>query len=206
MAAVNSRMAIFSGKRSIYGRITAKANRKGWLPADFALPGAVGVPGEADGLLLYHSDMKEIGWEAFDEFVRHLKGAMEGNRRKSEADMALFLKAHHVLTIIDRLFNEVFNARSGVDILSLVEVAYGWAAGSDDVNMVKLGISLMGMLNVEDRPECRSAIIALGKHEEFTFYSLFAVSEWKDARRIATEYADNLKGWGKTHAELWLEP
>ena len=206
-------MSAFFGRKSIYDQITSKANRKGWLPAGFLLsgseesPGAAQAPGEADGTLLLHSDMREINPEAFEEFILLLKAVCENPKMKKENEKALagFFTKSHVLTLIDRLCDEVFNPERGIDLLGLADAALEMAVGSDDINIVKLGISLMGILNVEDRGDCRSAVIALGKYEEFTFYSLFAVSEWRDADRIASDYARNLKGWGKTHAGLWLE-
>jgi len=201
------RVAGFLTGKSIYGQITSKANRKGWLPDSFLLPGDSRVPGEADGILLYHSNMKEIDPEGFEEFICLLAAACEQPklRKKNEKELAVFLGEHHTLTLIDRLCDEVFNGERGIDLIDLADAAYGMAINSNDVNIVKLGLSLMGILNVEDREDCRRAIVSLGKYEEFTFYSIFAVSEWHGANTIVLDYAKNLKGWGKNHAELWLE-
>jgi len=201
-------MLDFLGNKSIYEQITSKANRKGWLPVSFVLPGSNGVPGEEDGLLLTHSDIRAIIPEDFEEFMLLLKAACDKPRLKKDDEKALagFLGKNHILTLIDRLFDEIYIEERGIDLLKLVDAALEMAVSSDDVNVVKLGISLMGMLNVEDREDCRKAIITLGKYEEFTFYSLFAASEWEDVYGIASDYASNLRNWGKTHAELWLEP
>jgi len=190
---------------SIYRKIALRTGKKGWLPAGFTLFGE-SSPGEADARLLYDSQAGELGYEAFDEFLTLLKNACDNANRKNDGAIAEYLKRNHILRLIDKLCEEIYYYDSGIDLILLLDAAFGWATASRDMNLVKLGISLMGMLNVGDREDCRKAIITLGKYEEFTLYSLYAVSEWADADRIALDYARNLKGWGKKHAELMLAP
>jgi len=194
-------------KSSIYKKIASKTGRKGWLPDNFSLTAGVEAPGKTDFELLYESDIGEISPRDFEQFIGLLAGACENpkDKDKKEREIIEFLTKNHILKLIDVLCEEIYNEDRNIDIIKLLDVAYGWAAGSDDVSLVKLGISLMGMMNLDDREDCREVIVTLGKYEEFTFYSLYALEGLKDADVIASDYAKNLKGWGKTHAELWRE-
>jgi len=190
---------------SIYRNITLRVGRKGWLSGSFSLTGSDEVPGEADAAILYDDADDEISNLLFDQFMEMLRGACENPKPEDEIKIIRYLEKHHILKLIDRLCREIYNTSRRLDLISLLDVAYKWAVSSDDVNLVKLGISLMGMMNVDEREDCRKAIVTLGKHEEFTFYSLYAVSGWDDAEEIMDGYAAHLKGWGKKHAELWRE-
>lgn len=199
-------MAFFTIKRPIYKYIVSKTGRKGWLPDGFLLPGTEGAPGEGDGAIMYGAGPGEVSDEAFELFMRMLRGICDDPKRSKDDEFKRYLKENHVLGLIDRLCVEIYSLRRGIDLMNLIDVAYGWAVSSDDMNLVKLGISLMGMLNLDERDDCREAIITLGKYDEFTLYSLYAISGWKDADVIAAGYAEHLNGPGKIHARLWLEP
>ena len=134
-----------------------------------------------------------------------LRNACENPKGKNEKEIIMYLSENHILMHIDSLCEEIYNERRGIDLIKLLETAFGWAADSQSPDLVKLGISLMGMMNLDDRDDCREVIVTLGKYEEFTLYSLYAVTEWRNAAEIISDYAINLKGWGKTHAELWKE-
>jgi len=190
---------------SIYRRIALKTGKKGWLPDKYSLEEGNKVPGEADANLLYNTDLAEISNLAFDRFIELLRSACEDADPEIDKKFVRFFEKYHILQLLDKLCWEIYNERRRIDLIALLEVAYKWAAGSDDAVLVKLGISLMGMLNLDDREDCRKVIVTLGKYEEFTLYSLHAISGWDDADVIASEYAKHLKGWGKTHAELWGE-
>jgi len=190
---------------SIYRRIAFKTGKKGWLPDNYSLSEGSGNPGEADAELLYNTDMEAISNLVFDQFIEMLRNACEDPKSQNDKKIIIYLEKNHILKLIDRLSWEIHNERRRIDIIALLDAAYRWAATSDDVNLVKLGISLMGMLNLDDWEEYRKVIVTLGKYEEFTLYSLYAASEWNDADKIISDYAKNLKGWGKMHAELWGE-
>ena len=197
-------MAVFSKNRSIYRCIISKTGRKGWLPDDFLLPGSGGMPGEADGAMMYDAQPMEVGDEEFERFMDMLRKACDDPKRDMDREFAAYLEETPVIRLLDGLCVEIYSLRRGIDLIGLLDVAYEWASSSSDAGLVKLGISLMGMLNLDEREDCRSVITVLGKYGDFTFYSLYAMSGWKDAEKIAADYAAHLKGWGKIHADLWL--
>jgi hypothetical protein len=188
----------------IYKRIAAKSRRTGWLPERFTLFENT-TPGEADGVLLYGAGLSELSDENFEQLMALLKESCDNPIKKKCADLAKHIGENHILGQLDRLCEEIHKKTRGIDLIKLLDNAYIWATTSSDENMVKLGISIMGMLNLAGRGECRKAVVVLGKYEEFTLYSLYAVSGWKDAKKIMSAYAENLKGWGKAHAEFWLD-
>ncbi|MCL1981778.1 MAG: hypothetical protein FWG53_01630 [Clostridiales bacterium] len=194
----------FESKASIYKQISAKAGKNGWLPADFLLSGESSVPGELEGKLFFRGDAEEMRPEVFEKFMRLLRWACEDPKKRKGGELAEYFEEHCVFQIIDRACEELFSEQRGIDIFKVLDVAFEWATKSENAGLVKLGIALMGMLNLDDREDCRRAIVTLGKYEEFTLYSLFAVSGWENGKEITSGYAHNLKGWGKIHAEQWL--
>ena len=192
---------------SIYKEIFLRTGKKGWLPVGFLLPGEDGTPGQADGKLLYYTEIEEVRPEVFEKFIRLLKKAYQAEpKKRKDDDMIKYLNEYHVFQLIDRLATEICSPERDLDLGKILDLAAHWAMTSDNQKLVKLAIVIMGALNLDEWEEYREVIVALGKYEEFTFYSLFAVSGWSDAEKIARDYLKNLKGWGKTHAEVWLEP
>ena len=192
-------------KSSIYKRIVSKTGRKKWLPDNFSLPEGGETPGKEDGELLYNSNIEGVNYSSLEQLMKLLRNACENPKDKSNKELSDYLSKNHILKLIDLLSEEIYNERRGIDLIKLLDTAFRWATDSNDADLVKLGISLMGMLNLRDREDCREVIVTLGKCEEFTLYSLYAITGWDNATVIASDYAKNLKGWGKTHAELWRE-
>jgi len=198
---------ILKKELSIYQRIASKTGKRGWLPAGFSLPEVNRVPGEADGSLLYHTEIEEPRAEAFEKCIRLLKKAyLAEPERRNDDDITKYLEEYRVFRLMDNLMAEIHSIQRDLETPKLLDLAYEWATTSNNPEIVKLAISLMGMFNLDEWEESKKVIVTLGKFEEFTFYSLFAITGWNNADKIARDYARNLKGWGKTHAEVWLEP
>ena len=185
--------------------------KKGWLPENFSLHGdnPVYEPGELEGKLLYCDDFtgyqeNEPRPEVFEKFMRLLRNAYEDPKKRKGQDLIRYFEEIHVIWIIDKASDEICNNRRGIDLIKLLEISYEWVISSESPELVKLGIALMGMMNLNGWEECKEAIVTLGKYSEFTFYSLYAISGWQNAEVIARDYAANLKGWGKRHADEWL--
>ena len=164
------------------------------------------APGEADAFVMDDTQISEVDNAAFERFMGLLKEYSDNPKRKNVKELSDFLKENHILKLIDRTSEEIHFFDRQIDLIKLLDFAYDRAINSKDINIVKLGISLLGMMNLAGRDDCKKAIMALGENEEFTLYSLYAISEWDDAVEIAQKYANTLKGWGKTYAETWLEP
>jgi len=197
---------IVKKESSIYHRIASKTGKKGWLPSGFSLPEVASTPGEADGSLLYHTEIEELRAEAFEKCIRLLKKAyLAEPQKRNDDDIVKFLEEYRVFRLMDNLPTEIHSIQRDLETPKLLDLAFEWATTSNNQE-IKLAISLMGMFNLDEWEESKNVIVTLGKYEEFTFYSLFAISGWNNADKIARDYAKNLKGWGKTHAEVWLEP
>lgn len=195
----------------LYQLILENLDENNRLPDDFSFPQA-GSPNEIrfaagamDGIGVYHMAAQDTAQQA-SQLAALLEQACEQFNDQIKSEIELFLKENRVLHMIDPLIEYIRNGHTKITPASLKQAAFELMTGSDDVESVKLGIAMTGILNIEDEPDCRKGILTLGKSDEFTLYSLVAVSGWKDGNDIIFQYAREMRGWGKIHAVERLEP
>jgi hypothetical protein len=87
----------------------------------------------------------------------------------------------------------------------LLSAAFRWATKSPDVELTRLGLAILSVLDLGDNPECREAMLTLGYCEEFTGYVLDAVRDWPDGNEIVFDLAQKTHGEGKVDAVERLE-
>lgn len=195
---------------SIYEAIREALNADGRLSSDFVwspkAPGeSIGMaPGAMDGIMIYHMN-SQPSVEIEMELLGLIKAAL-GNSESSTEAVIKFLNEHSTLSIIDGLLTAIGEDQGSIDPQRLREVAQGWASQGHEVELVKLGIALLGIIDTEDDKDIRDLIQTLGKYDEFTLFSLVAMGRWPDGNRRIFELARQLEGWGQVHAVERLRP
>ena len=109
------------------------------------------------------------------------------------------------MPIIDALTDAIQSAND-LDASALRSYAESLAFDSNDREQVKLGIALLGVLNLNDLSDYQDKLVRLGLCEEFTLYVVVAASRWKHGQYVVWHLAKNTDGWGKIHAVTRLEP
>ncbi len=123
----------------------------------------------------------------------------DGNRRATY----LYAMGHEVIDYIDPLLDMIrreysFNGRA------FKREAIWLAAKSAHRNPVKLGIALLGIFQCEDQLDL---LYTLGKHDEFTLYSVVAIENGVENHTSCLfELAKHIDGWGKINLIRRLEP
>lgn len=113
------------------------------------------------------------------------------------------LKETEAIDIIDPLLNYIREKRD-INTEALFNEALWLIKNGRDRNAVKFGIAIMGMFRCE---KYKDILMALGKHEEFTVYSVVALKNGVEAPNDCIfELAKCLDGWGKIQCVTRLEP
>ena len=208
-------MGLFSKRKeksiSIYSIILAALDERGRLPLGFSLPDDTPdnkirfAPGAMDGISIFHSAGQDADEQA-GNLALLLEKACKRFDNKIREEISEFLHNNHALSLVDPLIDRIREGKTAIAPKSLYNVGYGLMTEAGDAESVKLGIAMTGMLNIQENEACRKAILTLGKCDEFTLYSLVALSGWDDGNYLVWRLAKETAGWGKIHAVERLEP
>ncbi len=192
-------------KQAIYEAIEEALTAEGRLPNGFELSSGERAPNEIhwaagamDGVGIYHMG-KQDNEKAAARIVKLLM-------KNKPARIPTIVKEHGVLQLIDQILNSLRENAENLDIPSVARYAEGLAFGGHDVELVKLGIGILGLFDWSDSPEMQERLITLGLHDEFTLYVVVAAQQWDNANDVVFRIARSVGGWGKIHAVERLEP
>lgn len=188
---------------SIHAHLAAHTTEDGELePAGFALsPDDAGAlqwaPGARDGILAHH--MGASGTD--DEKVAMLNALIPLLREANAAHLtALYTQctrgqlAGYVDGLVDAL-----NDTPDLDAARVHELGMVLATEAPHLEAVKLGISLLGMVEHDDR----EVLLQLGLHDELTmFVALALVKQIEDSEPVLFSLAKRVHGWGRIHT-VW---
>ncbi len=191
--------------KAIYEIIKEALTSEGRLPDGFELlngelaPNEIHwVAGAMDGVGIFHMGKQDVEKAA----ARIAKLLVKNDTAKIPA----IVKKHGVLHLIDQVLSEVRANAESVDAQSLIRYAMGLAFDGSDVELVKLGIAIIGLFDWSDNPEVQERLVTLGLYDEFTLYVLVAAQQWDNENEIIFRLAKSVDGWGKIHAVERLKP
>lgn len=191
--------------KGIYAAIKEAMTAEGRLPKDFEPPSSETAPnqirwaaGAVDGVGIFHvgEQDNEI---ATDRIVELLQ-------QKDTANILAIVNEHDVLEIIDEVLPALRDNSDNLDIPSLEQYAEDLAFSSDDAELVKLGIGILGLFDWSGNAKMQERLITLGLYDEFTLYVIVAAQQWDNANEVVFRIAKNVDGWGKIHAVELLRP
>ena len=139
-------------KKAIYEIIKEALTSEGRLPDSFELlngeiaPNEIHwVAGAMDGVGIFHMGKQDVEKAA----ARIAKLLVKNDTAK----IPTIVKKHGVLHLIDQVLSEVRANAESVDAQSLIRYAMGLAFDGSDVELVKLGIAIIGLFDWSDNPE-----------------------------------------------------
>ena len=96
-------------------------------------------------------------------------------------------------------YNEILSNKEKLSPDRVANLGYYFAFRGSRVESVKLGLTLLGLLNIEMEEEILKLLKVLGLYEEFTDYVTFIMRNWPENEKqdIYFEFAKKLSGWGK---------
>lgn len=198
--------------QSIYHAIYENLNSEGVLPQNFSLsfkrtsPNEISfMPGAKDGIGVFHFGLTNPE-KVSKKIVKLLKSDWEKGSISSQIKIAELLHKYGTLSVIDSSLNSIREDHKRIDVNKMFYYACNLAFQTTDEELVKLGIGLLGLLDLNDQQEIIDKLIILALYEEFTLYVAVAVSNCKNGNDILYKIAQKVNGWGKIHTVQRLEP
>ena len=154
------------------------------------------VPGALDGAFGHHG-----GGGESEAAATSVHKAFVALTRRATADRAAALYAlltsHNALDYLDTLLQRIVDQQDA-DAERLYRVARWLATSAPDREPVKVAVALLGI--VSGAEDDRALLSTLGRHEEFTLYSVVALqNRTPHDERTLYELARRVNGWGRIH-------
>ncbi len=208
--------------KSIYEIISSKVTSEGKLPNDFTLQNRKKsfnqlqfVAGARDGIGINNQsdeNLKELITEV-DTILRNLwengdaSSQLEKDQYHKDSERIISLLCNcNILALIECILESIYKNHDEIDICKMIQYADAFAFKSYDENLVKLGISLYGILDLTNVQELVDKLLILALYEEFTQYVVEVFSNSENGNALIFEIAKKTSGWGKIKAVEKLEP
>lgn len=198
--------------QSIYDMILDNMTLEGKLPEGFSLPledTAADVlrfmPGARDGILGFQRSSEFSETDA-EKIVQLLKSDWRTGDNRERDGISEILHMYGTLSLIDPILHSIQKDHEDVDIRHMVVYAGDLAFRTADEELVKLGIGLLGLINLDQAPEIMDQLLVLAVYEEFTLYADVAVSGCTDGNDLLFSIAQKVDGWGKIYTVERLDP
>ena len=196
---------------SIYKRIKSRLDEKGKLPHDFSLepkqaPNKISfMPGAMDGIGVFHMGKSDEKTEVnkIGELIR--KHYKTGKPKYIKA-IKKRLSVTRSLSIVDPLLESIRADHEGMNPNQAVKLTLELLKTSDSIELVKLGIAMMGLFDLSGVSEAVDLFTVLGAYEDFTLFCVVAAGNWTNSNAIVFNLAKRVDGWGKIHAVERLNP
>lgn len=190
-------------ENSIYSKIKQCILKFGNLPDDFVAEEKeykenelCFAPGALEGIFGHHMAEGIKDSDFTQKIKEYLSMKPEEAMRVFEHEEASGFKT---ASIRQALQNSIYEHREEYDAGKLAELAIYFAECGTKTETVKLGLSLLALFHVADKPDICEMITNLGYCEEFTDYVIMNSRNWAEDKQqeLYFELTKKLKGWGK---------
>ena len=186
---------------SIYDHLVRHTEHGTLDAAGLVLPGTADDPGELhwapgarDGILAHHvgetrADADQAAMLA--AILAVLGAATAANLAAVYTQCAQGQIAGYVDNLVEAL-----NETPDVDAARVHALGMVLALEAPELEAVKLGITLVGMIETDDR----DVLVQLGLHDELSMFAALAIAkQLEDAEPILFDLAKHVHGWGRIH-------
>ncbi len=158
--------------------------------------------GAQDGIMSYHMEITEPDGKTKDALLAVIKKASTGNYEKaSEMYMAI---NKPTLTLIDALQDIIYDNQDQINANKLYGYALDLIIGSPEIELVKLGLSILEIYDVDDDEDVKALVNIIGMSDEFSLFSVFNMRKWSDADESIFDLVKSVRGWGRIHGIHFL--
>jgi hypothetical protein len=152
--------------------------------------------GALDGVFGHHGGSDEAVSKKVQEILQAIRDLIGKASDKNAAHLYSLLLENNTLSFVDPLLEAITTAEK-LDHGRLHTVALWLAMEAADREVVKTAISILGLFQGNEN---RDVLMTLGKHEEFTLYSVVALQNTQDDPENALwQLAQHVRGWGRIH-------
>ena len=193
---------------SIYEYINKSIKVNGMLKDDFNLdkytdcqPNKMKFAlGALDGISYFHSK-NEVDEEQLEFLKKILKLLQEDSTALNGNLINEYYKNNdkRVLSTIDSLLSWIIENAKEIDNKLLFELAIYLMMCSINLEAVKIGIAIIGLIDLSDKDELVKVIEKLALCDEFTLYANIALSNLPNINDIRFMLVKKVNGWGKIY-------
>ena len=196
---------------SVYETIKAAIGPDGRLTKDVPL-GKQPAPNELhfaagarDGIEVYHFGSGSVDEKTIEVILGLLTKYRKGDKRTTRR-LESIVGEHHTLSFIDQLLPRITPISNQKTDQKVLFAGIDLAQTSSDVELVKMGLSIMGLFDLGAVSQICDEVAVLAAHDELTLYAVEAVRHWTGGNDFVFRIAQSVDGWGKIHAVERLEP
>ena len=183
----------------------------GVLPDGFSLPeepdhtGVSYADGAMDGITIYHTEVEELNEKQCELLAKAVETVCYGDAEDTEEAFKALGKECRAVLGIDE-FQRLLMEKGGIVIPDdLYENAVDVVRKSSDKEAVKYGLCVLGILGGLEE-ETKDVIRTMGLCDEFTIFTVFNMIQWQDGNEEIFRLVQKVRGWGRIHALVHLEP
>ena len=199
-------------EQSIFERIRACIMDDGRLSHEFTLdepkePNQLSfAPGMIDGAGVFgHYNPGNPEKEAA-RIIKLLKQYLRKNDNTHLDEIEFIIAGSGFLSLVDLIHDGIRENQKSINLQKLIEFSYDLAKTNQDVNLVKLGISFLGLFELGTNENVLDVVTTLALYDEFTLYAAVAASRWSNGNDVVFQMATRVGGWGKIQAVERLQP
>lgn len=194
-----------STSSSIFERINRNVGAEGRLPRDFQIEGKgieetiAFAPGAKDGISLYHQQgetLEEEGRQIADLFREYFLS----EDKELLAKIENILAGKRALALLEPMLKSFSSDYKDIDLNWMIILILRFLRDSQNVEFIKLGISLLSLIDLGDADGIVEFLLTFALYDEFTLFVIFTVANWTGGNDLIFSSAKKVSGWGKIHA------
>jgi hypothetical protein len=187
---------VWAGRPSIYDHVEGRGDQAGRASADLTLPdeeqhqrgGLRWAAGALDGVMGRHTQVEDERLRA-KQIVKAIRDLLGQTTPGHLEHLTRLLTRAPVLGVLDDVLAELVG-NGELDPDRFHELALFLVRGAPDREVVKLGISMLGVLVGCDE---RETLLTIGRHEEFTLFSAVALASTLE--RLSDTGDPQIRAW-----------
>lgn len=195
---------------SIYENICRSRDTLGMLPPEYSLPqedpsseGKVRfADGALDGIVIYHMGVPSQDTALLEQALEAaVTDPAEAHRLVQE-----WAKDGHMVSAAGKVQKYVISHQQELEPNPVYRLAVECALKGTHREEVKFGLALLPLFETDQDEQLKNALRILALSDEFTLYVLPITQRWSLSAQEVLRIAKNVRGWGRIHAVVQLEP
>lgn len=195
---------------SIYENICRSRDTLGMLPPEYSLPREEPssenkirfADGALDGIAIYHMGVPSQDTALLEQALQTaVTDPEEAHRLVRE-----WAKDGHMLSAAGKVQKYAASHQQELPPQPVYRLAVECALKGTHREEVKFGLSLLPLFETDRDEQLKNALRILALSDEFTLYVLPIAGGWTLSAQEVLRIAKNVRGWGRIHAVVQLEP
>ena len=203
--------------KSILELIRENLRVDGTLPPEIELPEISGESqykeaglqfalGAQDGIYLFHMPHEEISDENSALLADAVWAIATDEFDKADAVFEELTKNTLAITFFDDLRDLIYKNGDNIGMHAF-NYAVRTLRTTQNKELYKFALTIISMYRLQEKDrQLAEDILISGVCDEFSFFVLQAVLEWKNSNDAVFEIARKARGWGRVHAMAFLDP